>query len=399
MTGISARIGALAAQGHGDRHIARECGITRHRAREELKKLEVVRAGRSQRAVAVVQPSGTILEVYDAACRALDEARQIQDVLPLLDQVDHVKLHAKKIRDRQLMADALAFQQVAERRLGQIITAARAEGHFLQGHRPKSPDQELLGRATLADVGVDRKLSAHAQKLAALGDEEFERANETLRERVIAGAAKIVDREAAAQEKQTRRESRERILGIAQQAMPQQKFGVILADPEWRFEPWSRESGMDRAADNHYPTSCTEVIAARDVPSIAADDCVLFLWATVPMLPQALLVMSTWGFDYRSQFVWVKDRIGTGYWTRNQHELLLIGVRGNPPAPAPGTRESSVIQAPAAEHSAKPEIILDYVDGWYPTLPKIELNRRGPPRPGWQAWGYEAEEPQREAAR
>jgi hypothetical protein len=32
------------------------------------------------------------------------------------------------------------------------------------------------------------------------------------------------------------------------------RYGVILVDPEWRFEPWSREIGMDRAADNHYPT-------------------------------------------------------------------------------------------------------------------------------------------------
>jgi hypothetical protein len=60
---------------------------------------------------------------------------------------------------------------------------------------------------------------------------------------------------------------------------------VILADPPWRFEPWSRDTGMDRAADNHYPTSATEEIAALGVSSIAADDCVLFLWATVPMLP------------------------------------------------------------------------------------------------------------------
>jgi N6-adenosine-specific RNA methylase IME4 len=191
--------------------------------------------------------------------------------------------------------------------------------------------------------------------------------------------------------KQEKRAAKEFLLGAKQQALPQQKFGVVYADPEWRFEPWSRETGLDRAADNHYPTSATEVIASRDVASICADDCVLFLWATAPMLPQALLVMGTWGFDYRSQFVWVKDRIGTGYWTRNQHELLLIGVRGKPPAPAPGTRESSVIMAPVTEHSVKPEIVLEYIEGWYPTLPKIELNRRGPARKGWSAWGLEAE--------
>ena len=80
------------------------------------------------------------------------------------------------------------------------------------------------------------------------------------------------------------------------------------------------------------------MIAARDVPSIAADDCVLFLWATSPMLPQALEVMKAWGFAYVSGAVWVKDRIGTGYWFRNRHELLLVGTRGNVPAPAMGTQ-------------------------------------------------------------
>jgi N6-adenosine-specific RNA methylase IME4 len=110
---------------------------------------------------------------------------------------------------------------------------------------------------------------------------------------------------------------------------------------------------MDRAADNHYPTSVTEVIAARPVAEIAAKDCVLFLWAAVPMLPHALAVMAAWGFDYRSHFVWAKDRIGTGYWNRNKHELLLVGVEGDIPAPAMGEQWPFVIEAPVGRHSAK----------------------------------------------
>jgi len=147
---------------------------------------------------------------------------------------------------------------------------------------------------------------------------------------------------------------------------------------------------MDRAADNHYPTSATEVIAARDVPSVAARDCVLFLWATAPMLPHALAVMGAWGFDYKSHYVWAKDKIGTGYWAREKHELLLIGTRGAVPAPAPGTQAASVIEAPRSAHSEKPECFLEMIEGYFPTVPKIELNRRGPARPGWDAWGNEA---------
>jgi N6-adenosine-specific RNA methylase IME4 len=192
--------------------------------------------------------------------------------------------------------------------------------------------------------------------------------------------------------KQIKREERERELSTKQTALPQKRYGVIVADPEWRFEPWSRETGMDRAADNHYPTSCLEVIKARDVGSIAADDCVLFLWATIPMLPHALLVMAVWGFDYKSHYAWGKDREGTGYWSREKHELLLIGTRGEIPCPAQGEQMPSLITAPRGEHSAKPECFLEMIERYFPTLPKIELNRRGQPRSGWDAWGNESSE-------
>jgi hypothetical protein len=101
-----------------------------------------------------------------------------------------------------------------------------------------------------------------------------------------------------------RRAAREIELAAKITALPDKRYGVILADPPWRFEPWSRDTGMDRAADNHYPTLVTERIAALDVASIAAADCVLFLWATVPTLPDALAVMHAWRFTYRSHAIW-----------------------------------------------------------------------------------------------
>jgi N6-adenosine-specific RNA methylase IME4 len=190
--------------------------------------------------------------------------------------------------------------------------------------------------------------------------------------------------------KSEHRAQREFELSAKQTALPNKRYGVIVADPEWRFEPYSRETGMDRAADNHYPTTATEIIMARDVPSIAADDCVLFLWATVPMLFEAGDVLKAWGFTYKSHAIWDKVHIGTGYWFRNRHELLLVGTKGNIPAPAMGEQFASVMTIARKEHSAKPEQFLELIESYFPTLPKIELNRRGPPRPGWEAWGNEA---------
>jgi hypothetical protein len=77
---------------------------------------------------------------------------------------------------------------------------------------------------------------------------------------------------------------------------------------------------------------------------------------------------------------------------RNRHELLLVGRKGKIIAPAAGTQWSSVIEAPVGHHAAKPEEVLEMIEAYYPTLPKIELNRRGPARPGWDAWGNEVTE-------
>jgi N6-adenosine-specific RNA methylase IME4 len=194
--------------------------------------------------------------------------------------------------------------------------------------------------------------------------------------------------------KAIRRRDRERELAEATEAAStitgSKLYGVIYADPPWRFEPYSRENGMDRAADNHYPTMSLDEIKALSVP--AADDAVLFMWATVPMLVQALDVMAAWGFTYRSLFVWAKDKISTGYWTRNQNELLLIGTRGGVPAPAPGDQFSTQQTAPVGKHSAKPPVFAEIIEKMFPNLPKLEMFARGPARPGWNVWGNEAGE-------
>jgi N6-adenosine-specific RNA methylase IME4 len=204
------------------------------------------------------------------------------------------------------------------------------------------------------------------------------------------GEGAMTDRAKIA-EKMARRAWLEAELGARQRALPDKRYGVIYADPPWRFEPYSRITGMDRAAENHYPTSPLAEIKALDVKSIAAPDCVLFLWATVPMLAQALEVMTNWGFGYKSHAIWAKDRVGMGYWFRNQHEMLLVGTRGHVPAPAMGKQGSSLILGLVRRHSEKPEIFRQMIESYFPTLPKIELHARGSvARTGWDVWGLEA---------
>lgn len=172
-------------------------------------------------------------------------------------------------------------------------------------------------------------------------------------------------------------------------AIPPGRYGVILADPPWSYETRS-DNGMNRSADNHYVTQSTEWIAALPVAAHANADCVLFLWATAPMLPEALGVMASWGFAYKTSAVWTKDKVGTGYWLRNRHEYLLIGTVGRPVCPAPGMQWDSVIAAAVREHSRKPDEGYALIESYFPSVSKLELFCRGPARAGWSVFGNEA---------
>ena len=195
---------------------------------------------------------------------------------------------------------------------------------------------------------------------------------------------------ARAEMKKHERAEKEKRLGQKQIDLPDAKFGVILADPAWKFKTFS-DKGMDRSADNHYPCQNTDEICDLPVRQIADRNCVLFLWATVPMLIDAIRVMEAWGFTYKTHAVWVKDRVGTGYWFRNQHEILLLGVKGVIPSPAPGSQFPSVFSEPVLEHSVKPDATYRMIEAYFPSLPKIELNSRRA-RDGWKSWGLEAPE-------
>jgi N6-adenosine-specific RNA methylase IME4 len=203
-------------------------------------------------------------------------------------------------------------------------------------------------------------------------------------------------RDVAAVVKRKGRERREADLGdriaAGNLTLPQKRYGLILADPEWKFGTWSPK-GLDRAADNHYATSETAKIAKRPVYEIADKNCLLLLWATAPMLPAALFVMQQWGFKYKAHAIWEKrrrgDARGSGYWFTGEHELLLIGTRGHVPAPAPGDQWRSVIPADWRGHSVKPDWAHEWAEQFFPHVPKIELNARRA-RPGWDRWGGEA---------
>jgi N6-adenosine-specific RNA methylase IME4 len=340
---------------------------------------------------------------YEAARRALAEAHRVDEVKEIYDRATALAVYAAQAKDGELIAHATGVRMRAIRRLGEIMEEQRKTGLLAKGTK-----RQLAGRTrsggvaitppesspTLASQGIDKNLAKTARKAAAMPEEQFKREVSRavdIAKATIGGETAVLQaaRQRRHDERKATRERREAELAAKIEALPEAKYGVILADPEWKFGTFSDKGLTCGSADNHYPTSEIAAIKARPVASIAADDCVLFLWATVPMLAHALDVMAAWGFRYVSNFVWVKERIGQGYWNRNQHEHLLIGVRGCPPAPAQGTQWPSVIQAPARGHSVKPDEVCDLIGHYFPNLPKIELNARVR-RPGFDCWGAEA---------
>lgn len=170
--------------------------------------------------------------------------------------------------------------------------------------------------------------------------------------------------------------------------VPAKTYGVVYADPPWRFRayaPPKPDAKNRRDTERHYPTMTIADIKALDVKRVASRNCWLVMWTSWPFLPQALEVMSTWGFRYSSSFkVWVKtkrslspDRVfltlpqpyapndfhtGTGYTTRKNIEFCLLGRRGSPKRLAKNVHE--LLVAPVREHSRKP-------DGMHPEIARF----------------------------
>ena len=93
-------------------------------------------------------------------------------------------------------------------------------------------------------------------------------------------------------------------------------------------------------------------------------------------LPEAIEVMKTWGFEYKTCAVWNKETMGLGTWFRIQHELLLVGIKGNPAAPKRSLRKRSIFNIKRTKHSKKPQEFRDMINYWYPNEEKIELFAR-----------------------
>lgn len=379
----------------------------------------------------------TGLVKYEAACRALAEAARVDEVRDVLNQAEALRAYGRMAKNRDAEIDAAKIRVRATRRLGEMIAeqketiglnrgragAGRPTLGGADSEQPKSDE-----RPTLEEAGIDRKLSSHAQKVAALGDIRFEALLQMMEGRAREGGPVMVDIlkiDSEDAQRQSRRRLARELSDKAAELPKGRLYPCAYIDP-----PWHRKQGVtNRSYENHYPTMSWDDIVAlmKQVGELLLPDAWVFLWIPrahllalhpVPMefntddgevieravkLPLAWAVARAAGCDsYSTCFVWTKndedhpDDIGGGIIVRDQDELLLLFKRGRGlPKPARDEIFNSNHRERKREHSRKPDHYRDMIQTMTGGLPVLELFARvddGHPLPeGWDAWGNQAQ--------
>ena len=165
--------------------------------------------------------------------------------------------------------------------------------------------------------------------------------------------------------------------------LPADTYYTIEADPPWALDGAEGKSGISA----YVVMSTQEIIdMGKEIEALAAPNAHLYLWAINPMLPEALAVMTAWGFEYKTCITWIKSNgFGTGHYFRGQTEHVLFGVKGS--LPTMRKDQPTFFEAPRYRHSEKPDEFYDIVETMSPA-PRLRLFARSQ-RAGWVSWGNE----------
>jgi len=179
--------------------------------------------------------------------------------------------------------------------------------------------------------------------------------------------------------------------------LPNKKYKIIYADPPWKYETWTElktEKLRKKCGSLCYDSMSIKDICDLPINKIADEECILFLWITMPKLNEVFKVIESWGFIYKTvAFTWVKTNkkkgniySGLGHWTLANPELCLLCTHKKFPKRINLVKQ--LVFAPKGIHSRKPEIIRNKIVELVGDLPRIELFARERVE-GWDAWGNE----------
>jgi N6-adenosine-specific RNA methylase IME4 len=344
----------------------------------------------------------TMLVRYDAACRALAEAKAVDEVKDIRDVAVALAAYARQAKNRELEEDAVELRMRATRKLDQLRQAQKetvglntgTRGQLAGGLKNNPPDS----RPTLASQGVDKNLAHQARVLGAMDEAAFERKVAEARNsaaRVFRRAVREVEIDQRRAERRAQTATGGSIADLHALIASGFRAGTIAIDAPWPFETYS-ERGISQPTD-HYETMSIDAIKALPIKTLAAEDCAVFVWLTWPFMPVWASVLEAWGVTYSGlAFDWIKLNPdgeglhwGTGYGTHANTEPCILAKVGAPLRLDEGVH--SVIMTPVGAHSEKPDEAYGRMERLFGG-PYLELFARRP-REGWTTWGNEIESP------
>ncbi len=114
---------------------------------------------------------------YEAACRAIAEAKAVDEIKNIHDTAKAMAAAARIAKNKQAEADMMEIRFRAERRIGELMEAQRDTVGTAQGRRSDlgfTATQVVDAPITLAEAGIDKNLADRARKYAAVPAEEFD---------------------------------------------------------------------------------------------------------------------------------------------------------------------------------------------------------------------------------
>jgi N6-adenosine-specific RNA methylase IME4 len=332
--------------------------------------------------------------------RALMISKTVEDKIELLSQSKAFQEYIKKRvvdKDKALIIqnEFAELYVLTQWEIGKYLKdmekQAGARGSGSNQYDKKEVASHSGSPPKISDLGIERHQSSRYQQIALIPEEEFKEEVHKIKEsgeQITSNHfLNIVKKREKEKKRKKKAEKINETIKNNKELNQDKKYAVIYADPPWEYEHCKTDN---RKIENHYPTMSLDKIKELPVNNIVFDDSILFLWATSPKLEEAIQVINSWGFNYRTCAVWDKQKIGMGYYFRQQHELLLVATKGELPVPIPENRVSSVLSYSRGKHSEKPEEIYNIIDKMYPEYEKIELFARRNDKNGWEAWGNES---------
>ena len=327
----------------------------------------------------VVHPDGTLI----AGQRRLRAAERLgwSDVPVTVVDVDEIvrgevaeNTHRKDLTPSELVAVA----QEVERREREEARQRKAHG----GRAGKLPERQIgdTRDRVAAQLGISGKTYERAKSVVDAAEAEPEKYSPLVADMDRTGRVDGVYRrlKIARQAEQIRAEP---------PPLPGKgPYRVIVVDPPWRYDV--RDEDPSRRGVRPYPSMSIPAICELPVLSIAAPDCVLWLWTTNSHIREAFAVLDAWSFQHKSVLTWAKNRIGCGDWLRAQTEHCILAVRGKPVVTL--SSQTTLLHAPVRGHSAKPVEFYNLVKSLCPAPRYADVFSRYRHNDRWDCHGDEA---------